>query len=64
MRAIQFDQYGAPDELYLAEVDTPNAGPGQIQARVAAIGVNPADFKWRQGITGRALLILCWPDLF
>jgi NADPH2:quinone reductase len=50
MRAIQFDQYGAADELHLAEVDTPNAGRRQIQLRVAAIGVNPADFKWRQGM--------------
>jgi NADPH:quinone reductase-like Zn-dependent oxidoreductase len=50
MRAIQFDRYGAPDELHLTEVDTPKPGPGQIQVRVAAIGVNPADFKWRQGM--------------
>ena len=50
MRAIQFDDYGPPEMLHLAEVDAPIPGAGQIQIRVAAIGVNPADFKWRQGM--------------
>jgi NADPH2:quinone reductase len=50
MRVIQFDNYGAPEVLHLAETDTPVPGPGQIQIQVAAIGVNPADFKWRQGM--------------
>jgi NADPH:quinone reductase-like Zn-dependent oxidoreductase len=50
MKAIQFEQYGAPDVLHLAEVNTPVAGPGQIRVRVAAVGVNPADFKWREGM--------------
>jgi NADPH2:quinone reductase len=50
MRVIQFDRYGAPDVLHLAEVDAPNPGAGQIQVQVVAIGVNPADFKWRQGM--------------
>lgn len=50
MRVIQFDRYGAPDVLHLAEVDTPQPGPGQIQVQVAAAGVNPADFKRRQGM--------------
>ena len=50
MRVIQFDKYGAPDVLHLAEADTPNAGSGQIQVQVVAAGVNPADFKWRQGM--------------
>jgi NADPH:quinone reductase len=50
VRVMQFDQYGAADVLHLAEMDAPNPGPGQVQIRVAAIGVNPADFKWRQGM--------------
>jgi NADPH:quinone reductase len=50
MRAVQFDEYGPPDVLRLAEVDAPHPGPGQIQVQVAAVGVNPADFKWRQGM--------------
>jgi NADPH2:quinone reductase len=50
MRVIQFDEYGPPDVLHLGERDAPIPGPGQIQIKVAAIGVNPADFKRRQGM--------------
>jgi NADPH2:quinone reductase len=50
MRVMQFDDFGPPEVLHLAEVETPRPGPGQIQIKVAAVGVNPADFKWRQGM--------------
>ena len=30
MRVIQFDDYGPPSVLHLAEVDTPTAGHGQL----------------------------------
>ena len=50
MRAIQFDEYGPPEVLHLAEIPTPQAGPGQLQIRVVAAGVNPADYKWRSGM--------------
>lgn len=50
MRVIQFDEYGDPEVLHLAEADIPGPGSGQFQVKVAAIGVNPADFKWRQGM--------------
>lgn len=50
MRAIVFDQYGAPEVLHLAEVADPVAGPGQVLVRIAAAAVNPADHKWRDGM--------------
>jgi NADPH2:quinone reductase len=50
MRAMQFNEYGPPEVLRLAEIVAPHPGPGQVQVKVAAIGVNPADFKWRQGM--------------
>ncbi len=50
MRVMQFNEYGGPEVLHLAEADVPLPGAGQIQIQVAAIGVNPADFKWRQGM--------------
>ena len=49
MKAVQFGEHGPPDVLRLADVDTPVAGPGQVQLRVAAASVNPADVKWRSG---------------
>ena len=50
MQVIQFDEYGPPEVMHLAEVATPDAGPGQVQIRVRATGVNPADCKWRAGL--------------
>ena len=49
MRAIQMSEYGAPEVLRLVEAPTPEPGPGQVRVRTAAVGVNPADFKWRAG---------------
>src|SRR3954469_23959414 len=53
MKAIRFDRHGAPDVLELVEIDTPQPGPGQVQIRVHAAGVNPADYKWRNGFNLR-----------
>jgi NADPH2:quinone reductase len=50
VRAVQFDSYGGPEQLHLAEVPTPAPGPGEVRVKIAAIGVNPADPKWRQGM--------------
>ena len=53
MRAIQFKEHGAPEVLGFVELDLPSPGAGQVQVRVAAIGVNPADYKWRSGFNLR-----------
>lgn len=50
MRVIQFSNYGGPEVLQLGEAETPQPGPGQVQIAVAAIGINPADGKWRSGM--------------
>jgi NADPH:quinone reductase-like Zn-dependent oxidoreductase len=49
MRAVQFDQYGAPEVLHLAEAPEPHAGPGQVRIAVEASSVNPMDWKIRSG---------------
>jgi NADPH:quinone reductase-like Zn-dependent oxidoreductase len=49
MRAIQMDGYGGPEVLQLRDAPTPAPGPGQVRIQSAAIGVNPADYKWRAG---------------
>jgi alcohol dehydrogenase len=35
--------------MELREVDTPSPGPGQVQIHVRAVGLNPIDYKTRQG---------------
>ncbi len=49
MKAITVTSPGGPDALVLADVDTPEAGPGEVLVRVAAAGVNRADTLQRQG---------------
>ncbi|GAA1030696.1 MULTISPECIES: NADP-dependent oxidoreductase [Amycolatopsis] len=49
MKAVRFAAYGGPDVLDLAEVPEPHAGPGQIRVTVRAAGVNPHDWRSREG---------------
>lgn len=50
MRAVVFDRYGDPCVLREARVPMPTLRPGGVLIRVRAIGVNPADGKWRSGM--------------
>ncbi len=49
MRAVQFNEYGGPEVLGVAEVDEPHAGEGQVRIAVRAAGVNALDWKVRRG---------------
>ena len=49
MKAIRIHAYGAPEAMKLEEVPAPIAGPGEILIDVEAAGVNPADYKFRNG---------------
>ena len=52
MRAAYYEQNGAAREvLRVGEVETPQAGPGEVRVKLAASGVNPSDVKSRQGST-------------
>lgn len=48
--AIRFSSYGDPGVLEAVDVPDPVPGPGQVLVRVKAAGVNPADWKRRQGL--------------
>jgi NADPH:quinone reductase-like Zn-dependent oxidoreductase len=43
MKAIVARDYGPPESFELADVPIPEAGPGQIQVRIAAASLNPGD---------------------
>lgn len=49
MRAVQITAYGGPEVVQVNVVPEPVAGPGQVLVRVAATGVNPVDWKVRDG---------------
>jgi NADPH:quinone reductase-like Zn-dependent oxidoreductase len=48
-RAVRFDEYGDVGVLYVADVDAPRPGPGQLLVRVRAAGINPGEAKIREG---------------
>jgi NADPH:quinone reductase-like Zn-dependent oxidoreductase len=49
MRRVSFDEFGGPDVLHLVDVEEPHAGPRQIRIAVRAAGVNPVDWRIREG---------------
>lgn len=46
---MSFAEFGGPDVLQLVDADEPHAGPGQIRVAVRAAGVNPVDWRIREG---------------
>jgi NADPH:quinone reductase-like Zn-dependent oxidoreductase len=50
MRAIQVHRYGGPEQLKLEEKPRPEPRAGEVLLRVHAAGVNPIDWKIRQGL--------------
>jgi NADPH:quinone reductase-like Zn-dependent oxidoreductase len=54
MRAIAISEFGGADRLEWTEVDDPLVGPDSVLIRVRAAGINPVDYKIREGnLTGR-----------
>ncbi|MFD0021853.1 NADP-dependent oxidoreductase [Streptomyces sp. NPDC058382] len=49
MEAIVFEEFGGPEVLNPARVEEPYPGPGQVRVKVVAAGVNPMDYKIRNG---------------
>lgn len=53
MKAVLLKDFGGVENLELAEVPTPVAGPGQVLVKIHAASVNPVDTKIRKN--GRAI---------
>jgi NADPH:quinone reductase-like Zn-dependent oxidoreductase len=49
MKKVSFAEFGGPDVLQLIDAEEPHAGPGQIRITVRAAGVNPVDWRIREG---------------
>ncbi|WP_328949418.1 NADP-dependent oxidoreductase [Streptomyces sp. NBC_00184] len=49
MKKVSFAEFGGPDVLQLIDADEPHAGPGRIRVAVRAAGVNPVDWRVREG---------------
>ena len=51
MRAVWYERNGAADVLHIGEMPEPIPGPGEVRVRIIASGINPSDWKRRQGLT-------------
>lgn len=49
MKAMRIHTYGGPDVLRYEDAPQPQPGPGEVLIRVQAAGVNPVDWKVREG---------------
>ena len=65
MKAIRIHNYGGPEVLQYEDAPSPKLAPGEVLIRVHAAGVNPADWKVREGhfrqlVQHKFPLILGW----
>ncbi|WNI20459.1 NADP-dependent oxidoreductase [Streptomyces sp. ITFR-16] len=49
MKKVSFAEFGGPDVLRLIDTEKPRTGPGRIRIAVRAAGVNPVDWRVREG---------------
>ncbi|PZO74099.1 MAG: NADPH:quinone reductase [Mesorhizobium amorphae] len=53
MRAVVIETYGGNEVLQHADVNRPTPGPGEVLVKIEAAGVNPVDWKIRNGAGAR-----------
>jgi 2-desacetyl-2-hydroxyethyl bacteriochlorophyllide A dehydrogenase len=49
MKALVINQFGGPEELRIQELGIPRPKSGEVLVRIHAAGVNPVDYKIRNG---------------
>lgn len=52
MRQVRIHAHGGPEALVWEDAPEPQAGPGQVRVRVAAVGLNHLDVWVRRGVPG------------
>lgn len=55
MKAIRIHAYGPADHMQLEDAPVPACGPNDVLVRVVAAGVNPVDWKLRNGAMAQAI---------
>jgi NADPH:quinone reductase-like Zn-dependent oxidoreductase len=50
VKAARFSRFGGPEVLEIVDLPDPHPGAGQVRIAVRAAGVNPSDWKKRQGL--------------
>ena len=50
MKAVWYEQNGDANILQYGDMPDPNPVTGEVRVRIATSGVNPSDWKRRQGL--------------
>src|SRR6185503_14499389 len=50
MRAVAIREFGGPDKVQLMDLSRPKPARGELLVHAVAVGVNPLDFKVREGL--------------
>jgi NADPH:quinone reductase-like Zn-dependent oxidoreductase len=50
VKAARFSRFGGPEVLEIVDLPDPHPDPGQVRIAVRAAGVNPSDWKKREGL--------------
>jgi NADPH2:quinone reductase len=53
MKAVWYERNGTADVLHVGDMPDPTPGPGEVRVRIVASGINPSDWKRRQGLSRR-----------
>ena len=53
MKAVRIHSFGGPEALRYEDVPTPEPGPDEMLIRIHNAGVNPVDWKIREGFMGK-----------
>jgi NADPH:quinone reductase-like Zn-dependent oxidoreductase len=62
MKAVVATGYGPPEQYVVTDAPVPRPGPGQIQVRIAAASINPADIRLPSG-DFRDAVVLPFPHI-
>jgi NADPH:quinone reductase-like Zn-dependent oxidoreductase len=63
MKAVQYIEFGGPENAKVTDVEEPHAGPGQVRVAVRAVSINPVDWKAGSGMMGGELPLSIGRDL-
>lgn len=55
MRAARIHAYGHSDQIHVEEISQPTPGPNEVLVRIHDAGVNPVDWKIREGYMAKAV---------
>lgn len=57
VRAARIHAFGDPTQLRIEDIPAPEPAPGEVLVRVSAAGLNPLDYKMRDGSSPKARML-------